>query len=112
LWYFGRSTGLTQVNKGVGMFVRQSERLSRRSIKKLEGQLNAREDREGSPAEKRDPAPAQTAQQAAAHGEKVLAADRHRKAVEVFLESFRIGDPAVRDLAIRRLEALGELEEF
>ena len=107
LWFFGSSTGKLQVDEGDGMFVRQSERLSTRSIKDLE-KAEVEE-----PAPKRKiTRPEMTAIESFAQGEQLLNRGNKLEAVRAFTTAFRKGDAQIRGLAARQLNALDEVEEF
>jgi hypothetical protein len=102
LWYFGSSTGKLQVNGGVGMFVRQSERLSRRSIIELEEGPKEIDGLRASPAAKNA-----AAVDHFVRGEELLRAGRNNEAGQSFAAAYQAGDSRIRELVTRQLEAMG-----
>lgn len=108
LWWFGTSTGFLQVDEGVGMLVKESERLGKRSIKELQEALTASETAVVSSR----PPGVLSAARMLAHGQNRLAAGERSAAVVDFVDAFNTGDRPAREQAASQLDALGEIEVF
>lgn len=102
IWIIGRNSSRTQVNEGVGMFVRMPERLINRSVKDLQASLDEGEKLEDSTGSSVDPI------SEFARGEKLFASGRKNEASAAFVAAYRTGDESVRKLALRQLEILNQ----
>ena len=99
LWWFGRTTGVRQVDEGVGMFVQQGERLSPLAITEIEPGIREMEVPSAAPGA------AGNDVTALVRGEELLKAGYHSEAQEAFQEASRSSDARIVSMAASRLES-------